>query len=69
MYSIYFIKIETNAKLSFHCSVFSPPIRSASTTYKKDGATRGASACAARATPQFLSAAGGLGLTKLTLFS
>ena len=26
MYSIYFIKIETHPKLSFHCSDFWPPI-------------------------------------------
>jgi len=38
MYSIYFMKIETNAKLSFPSSGFWPPIRPASTTYSKDGA-------------------------------
>jgi len=38
MYSIYFIKIETHAKLYFHCSDFWPPILPESTTYKKDGA-------------------------------
>ena len=51
MYSIYFMKIETHPKLSFHCSGFWPPILPASAIYKKDGATRGASARAARATP------------------
>jgi len=38
MYSIYFMKVETHAKLSFHCSDFWPPILPASTTYTKDGA-------------------------------
>jgi len=38
MYSIDFMKLETHGKLSFHCSDFWPPIRLASTTYKKDGA-------------------------------
>jgi len=42
MYSIYFMKIEAHGKLSFHSSDFWPPILPASTTYKKDGATRGA---------------------------
>jgi hypothetical protein len=37
MYSIYFMKIETHAKLSFHCSDFWPPILPASSTYTKDG--------------------------------
>jgi hypothetical protein len=40
MYSIDFMKFETHGKLSFHCSDFWPPIRPASTTYKKDGAQR-----------------------------
>jgi hypothetical protein len=40
MYSIYFMKIETHPKLSFHWSDFWPPIRLASTTYTKDGAKR-----------------------------
>jgi hypothetical protein len=40
MYSIYFMKIETHAKLSFYCSDFWPPILPASTTYTKDGAER-----------------------------
>jgi len=40
MYSIYFMKIETHAKLSFHCSDFWAPILPASTTYIKDGAKR-----------------------------
>jgi hypothetical protein len=35
MYSIYFMKIETHAKLSFHCSDFWAPLRPAATTYKK----------------------------------
>jgi len=38
MYSIYFMKIETHAKLSFHCSDFWPSILPAPTTYTKDGA-------------------------------
>jgi len=37
MYSIYFMKIETRAKVSFHCSNFWPPSLPASTTYAKDG--------------------------------
>jgi len=40
MYSIYFMKLETHAKLSFHCSDFWPLILPASTTYTKDGAQR-----------------------------
>ena len=40
MYSVYFMKIETHAKLSFHCSDFWPPIMIVSTTYTKDGAKR-----------------------------
>ena len=40
MYSIYFMKIETHAKLAFHCSDFWPLILPASTTYTKDGAKR-----------------------------
>jgi hypothetical protein len=40
MYSIYFMKIETHAKLSFHCSDFWLPSLTASTTYAKDGAKR-----------------------------
>ncbi len=40
MYSIYFMKKETHAKLSFHCSDSWPPILTASTTYTKDGAQR-----------------------------
>jgi hypothetical protein len=39
MYSIYFIKLETHAKLSFHCSDFWPSILPVLTTYTKDGAT------------------------------
>ena len=38
MYSIYFMKKETHAKLSFHWSNFWPAILPVSTTYKKDGA-------------------------------
>jgi hypothetical protein len=38
MYSIDFMKLETDGKLSFHCSDFWPPIQPASMTYKKDGA-------------------------------
>ncbi len=38
MYSIYFMKIKTHAKLSFRCSDFWLPILPASTTYTKDGA-------------------------------
>jgi hypothetical protein len=38
MYSIYFMKIEIRAKLSFHCSDFWSSIRPAPTTYTKDGA-------------------------------
>ncbi len=38
--TIYFMKIETHAKLSFHCSDFWPLILPASTTYTKDGAKR-----------------------------
>jgi hypothetical protein len=40
MYSIYFMKIETHAKLSFHRSDFWAPILPASAIYKKDGAKR-----------------------------
>jgi hypothetical protein len=40
MYSIYFMKIETHAKLAFHYSDFRPPILPASTSYTKDGAKR-----------------------------
>ena len=38
--TIYFMKIETHGKLSFHCSDSWPPILPASTTYTKDGAKR-----------------------------
>jgi len=51
MYSIDFMELDTHGKLAFHCFDFWHPILPASKTYKKDGATRGASACAARATP------------------
>jgi len=40
MYSIYFMKIKTHAKLSFHWSDFWLLILAASTTYTKDGAKR-----------------------------
>jgi hypothetical protein len=40
MYSIDFMKLETDAKLVFHWSDFWPPILPAATTYKKDGAKR-----------------------------
>jgi len=40
MYSIYFMKIEPHGKLSFYCSDFGAPLRSAATTNKKDGAQR-----------------------------
>jgi hypothetical protein len=38
MYSIYFMKIKTHAKLSFQWSDFWPPILPTSAIYKKDGA-------------------------------
>jgi len=40
MYSIYFMKIKTHPKLSFHWSDFWLLILTASTTYTKDGAKR-----------------------------
>jgi len=54
MYSIDFMKIETHGKLSFHCSDFWPLIRSASTTYTKDGVKRHHAHCSSRLHAFFL---------------
>ncbi len=38
--NVFYLFLETHAKLSFHCSDFWPPVLPASTTYTKDGAKR-----------------------------
>ncbi len=48
-YSVYFIKLERKNRLYYSEVCFS--IHQTSTVHKKDGAPRGASACAEQATP------------------